>query len=104
MSGGAVEYGNLAGLLAGDWKDILEPVVTIAESVVMPLLRLDVLLADGLVGSIGSGGIAGGGLAVLAFIVKVFIRTLPASGPGCPASGSSEKKQGRRSCRGWKME
>jgi hypothetical protein len=46
VSGGTVQQRNLAGLLVGDGKSILEATVTIPELIASPLLRLDALAAD----------------------------------------------------------
>jgi len=46
VSGSAVEKRNLAGLLVGDGKGVLEAAITLSEFVTPSLLRLDTLTAD----------------------------------------------------------
>lgn len=46
MGGSAIEKRNLAGLLVGDGKRVLEAAVTLPEFVAPSLLRLDTLTAD----------------------------------------------------------
>ena len=46
MSGSAVEKRNLAGLLVGHGKGVLETAITLSEFVAPSLLRLDTLTAD----------------------------------------------------------
>lgn len=46
VSGSAVEERNLAGLLVGDGKRVLETAITLSEFVAPTLLRLDTLTAD----------------------------------------------------------
>jgi hypothetical protein len=66
VSGGAVQERNLAGLLVGDGKSILEATVAVPELITSPLLRLDALATDFLAADlIRSSGGAGGGEVII---------------------------------------
>ena len=60
MGGGAIEKRNLAGLLVGDGKRVLEVAVILSEFVMPTLPRLDTLAADLLPAPRGTGFVGGG--------------------------------------------
>lgn len=80
MSGSAVEEGNLAGLLVGDRKSILEPAVTVAKFITTPLLRLDALTTDGLAADIGSVSGSDSGLEVVVVLIRIIVASLASRG------------------------
>ena len=68
-----VEQGNLARLLVGDGKSILEPAVAVAKLVTMSLLGLDALMMDRLMANIGSVSNCDHGLEVIVVLVGIII-------------------------------
>jgi hypothetical protein len=87
VSGCAVKEGDLARLLVGNRKGILEAAVAIPEFITTPLLRFDALLSDGLAASIGGVRAAGEGLEVVILLIRVLIAGLPARSLGHRAGG-----------------
>ena len=68
-----VEQGNLAQLLVGDGKSILEPAVAVAKLVTMSLLRLNALMMDRLMANIGSVSNCDRRLEVIVVLIGIII-------------------------------
>jgi hypothetical protein len=72
VGGSAVEKRNLAGLLVGDGKRVLEAAITLPEFVAPTLFRLDTLTTD-LLPAPGWAGFVGGGSDGLEIVIVVGI-------------------------------
>jgi hypothetical protein len=86
VASGTLKQGNLAGLLVGLGKSLLEATVSVTKLIASPLLRLDALFPDGLATGIVAASGGWGGLEVIILIVGVVVT--PARSALVPQGGS----------------